>query len=130
MQRKRFTAEQIIRILHDAEVAGNVRDVCRQHNIAEQTLYRWRRQFGGMEVSDRSPDVPAIIMIPIEAGHVMHVVHPVCCGIAGHPAPRSACLRRVREDGTSHRVSGGRCGAWRVVGVGRKRPGQWRRRSW
>jgi putative transposase len=29
-----------------------VREVCRQHNIAEQTLYRWRRQFGGMEVSD------------------------------------------------------------------------------
>jgi putative transposase len=44
--------EQIIRILHDVEAQGNVRDVCRQHNIAEQTLYRWRRQFGGREVSD------------------------------------------------------------------------------
>jgi putative transposase len=51
MQRKRFTEEQIIRILHEAEMQGNVREVCRQHNIAEQTLYRWRRQFGGMEVS-------------------------------------------------------------------------------
>jgi putative transposase len=49
MQRKRFTAAQLIRILHDAEIAGNVRDVCHQHNIAEQTLYRWRRQFGGMD---------------------------------------------------------------------------------
>ncbi|HET8671163.1 MAG TPA: transposase [Candidatus Saccharimonadales bacterium] len=47
MQRKRFTKEQIIRILHDAEVTGNVRDVCRQHNIAERTLHRWRRQLGG-----------------------------------------------------------------------------------
>ena len=44
--------EQIIRILHDAEASGNVREVCRQHNIAAQTLYRWRRQLGGMEVSD------------------------------------------------------------------------------
>jgi putative transposase len=44
--------EQIIRILHDAEVWGNGRDVCRQHNIAEQTLYRWRRQFGALEVSE------------------------------------------------------------------------------
>jgi putative transposase len=52
MKGKRFSEEQIIRILHDAEASGNVREVCRQHNIAEQTLYRWRRQFGGMEVSD------------------------------------------------------------------------------
>jgi putative transposase len=52
MQRKRFTEEQIIRILQEAETLGNVRDVCRQHNIAEQTLYRWRRQFGGMDVSE------------------------------------------------------------------------------
>src|SRR5215470_1155765 len=48
---KRFAEEQIMRILHDAEAAGNVRDVCRQHNIAAQTLDRWRRQWGGMEVS-------------------------------------------------------------------------------
>ena len=52
MKRKRFSEEQIIRILHEAETLDNVREVCRQHNIAEQTLYRWRRQFGGMEVAD------------------------------------------------------------------------------
>ena len=52
MKGKRFSEEQIIRILHDAEASGSVRDVCCQHNIAEQTLYRWRRQFGGMEISE------------------------------------------------------------------------------
>jgi putative transposase len=52
MKGKRFSEEQIIRILHDAEASGNVREVCRQHNMAEQTLYRWRRQFGGMAVSE------------------------------------------------------------------------------
>jgi putative transposase len=52
MKRNRLSAEQIIRILQAAEALGNVRDVCRQHHIAEQTLSRWRRQFGGMDVSD------------------------------------------------------------------------------
>ena len=52
MQHKRFSEEQIIRILPEADMLGNVREVCRQHNIAEQTLYRWRRQFGGMDVSE------------------------------------------------------------------------------
>jgi putative transposase len=52
MQRKRFTEEQIIRIVQEAETLGHVRDVWRQHNIAEQPLYRWRRQFGGREVAD------------------------------------------------------------------------------
>ena len=52
MQRKRFSEEQIIRILHEAETLDNVREVCRQHNSAAQTLYRWRRQFGGREVSE------------------------------------------------------------------------------
>lgn len=52
MKRKRFTEEQIIRILKEAESAGNIRDVCRLHNITEQTFYRWRNKFGGMEVSE------------------------------------------------------------------------------
>ena len=50
--KKRFSEEQIMRILKEAEAIGNVREVCRQHNIAEQTLFRWRRKFGGMELSE------------------------------------------------------------------------------
>jgi putative transposase len=52
MKRKRFSEEQIIRILHEAETLANVCEVCLQHNVTEQTVYRWRRQFGGMEVAD------------------------------------------------------------------------------
>ncbi len=52
MKRKRFTEEQIIGILKEAEQAGNIREVCRLHNLTEQTFYRWRNKFGGMEVSD------------------------------------------------------------------------------
>ena len=50
--KKRFSEEQIIRILKEAEAIGNMREVCRQHNIAEQTLFRWRRRFGAMELSE------------------------------------------------------------------------------
>ena len=50
--KKRFSEEQIVRILQEAEGGVPVRDVCRKHNIVEQTFYRWRKQYGGMEVSD------------------------------------------------------------------------------
>lgn len=52
MKRARFSEEQVIGILKAAESAGNIRDVCREHNITEQTFYRWRRKYGGMDVSE------------------------------------------------------------------------------
>ena len=52
MKRKRFSEEQIIGILKAAETAGSIREVVREHNITEQTFYRWRRKYGGMEVSE------------------------------------------------------------------------------
>ena len=52
MKRARFSEEQIIGVLKAAEVAGNIRLVCQEHNITEQTFYRWRRKYGGMEVAE------------------------------------------------------------------------------
>ena len=52
MKRARFSEEQIIGILKEAETAGNIRAVCREHNITEQTFYHWRNKFGGMDVSE------------------------------------------------------------------------------
>ena len=52
MKGKRATEEEIIRVPKDAEEIGNVREVCRKHNITEQTFYRWRNKYGGMDVSE------------------------------------------------------------------------------
>ena len=51
MKGKRFTEEQIIRILQEAETGLAVADICRKHNCSEQSFYRWKNRFGGMEVS-------------------------------------------------------------------------------
>ena len=51
--KKRFEEEQIIRILREADVSGvQVREVCRRHNITEQTFFCWRKKYGGLDVSD------------------------------------------------------------------------------
>jgi transposase-like protein len=54
MGRKRFTPEQIITMLREAEVLLNqaipVAEVCRKLGISEQTYYRWRKEYGGLRV--------------------------------------------------------------------------------
>jgi putative transposase len=55
MSRKRFTPKQIIGKLREAEVAlvqaQTAAQVCRSLGIAEQTFYRWRREYGGLKVA-------------------------------------------------------------------------------
>ena len=46
------TVEQIIRILRQADGGQTVGEICRAHNIAEGTFYRWKKQYGGMDVAD------------------------------------------------------------------------------
>ena len=54
MARKRYTAEQIINHLREAEIhlsqGMTVREAVRQIGVSEQTYYRWRKEYGGMDV--------------------------------------------------------------------------------
>lgn len=52
MKPKRFTEEQIIGILKQAQAGMKVVELCRMHGISDVTFYNWRSKYGGMEVSD------------------------------------------------------------------------------
>jgi putative transposase len=52
MRKRRFSEEQIIGLLKEAEVGRKVADVCREHGISEPTFYRWKSKYRGLEVND------------------------------------------------------------------------------
>ena len=52
MKQKRYTEEQIIGFLKAHEAGAKVGDLVREHGFSEQSFYRWKSKYGGMEVSD------------------------------------------------------------------------------
>ena len=50
--KKRFSEEQIIGFLREADKGVAVKELCRKHGFSEASYYTWRSKFGGMEVSD------------------------------------------------------------------------------
>ncbi len=50
--KKRFTEEQIIGFLREADRGMAVKELCRKHGFSEASYYLWRGKFGGMDVSD------------------------------------------------------------------------------
>lgn len=50
--KKRFTEEQIIGFLREADAGLKIKDLCRKHGFSEPSYYGWKAKFGGMGVSD------------------------------------------------------------------------------
>ncbi len=48
----RYSEEQIIRILKDVEIGTSVAEVCRKYGVSEQTVYRWRSKYAGVETNE------------------------------------------------------------------------------
>jgi putative transposase len=52
VKRKRFSVEQITGILKQADLGTPIQELCRVHGVSEQSYYRWKKIYGGMEPSE------------------------------------------------------------------------------
>lgn len=50
--KKRYSEEQIIGFLKEADAGMSIKDLCRRHGFSEASFYLWRSKYGGMDVSD------------------------------------------------------------------------------
>jgi putative transposase len=52
MKGKRYSTEDKIRILRQVDAGLGIEEVCREHNLSQVSFYRWKKQFGQMEVNE------------------------------------------------------------------------------
>ena len=70
MKRSRFTEEQIIAVLREAESGTAVKDLCRRVGVSTVTFYKWKAKYAGMEISE----VRRMRMLEEENGRLKRIV--------------------------------------------------------
>jgi len=69
MRKSRFTETQIVKILKEVEAGRQVKEVCREYSISDQTYYNWKSKYGGMEAAD----VRRLKELEDENNHLKHM---------------------------------------------------------
>jgi putative transposase len=52
LSNKKFTEEQIINILKEAEAGAKIADLCRRHGVSDATFYRWKAKYAGLTLNE------------------------------------------------------------------------------
>jgi len=52
MKRSKFSEQQILGVLKEADAGASVKDLCRRHGISAATFYQWKSKYGGLQASD------------------------------------------------------------------------------
>jgi putative transposase len=52
MRKSRLTEEQIVQVLQEWDAGAKIADLVRRHGVTGQTLYRWKKKYGGLQVNE------------------------------------------------------------------------------
>ena len=99
-RKSKYTDEQIIRALKEVDAGSTAKDVCRKLGVTEQTFYRWKAKYGGMEVSEakRLRQLEAESSVTVRPG----------------PSGRSKTAAKAQARCSRARKSAGRSGCWKI----------------
>jgi putative transposase len=92
--KKRFSDEQIISILREAEAGVSARELCRKHAISDATFYTWRKKFGGMDV----PEVKRLKLLEEENARLKKLLAEAMLGRVSEKSNCACTGRRGRTE--------------------------------